>query len=160
MHSAPRPDRIHYPHPDSSVVVVLPRVGDRILLQLRDDIEGIVFPGYWGFFGGAIDEGENPTQAAIRETAEELNMKPDDLFFVGFEAVQELNGLHAHAFSFLLDRAVDDIELGEGMDKALLGLDDLATGWAYSKAKGRDYPVIPVEFLERCMRRTLKSWGE
>lgn len=42
------------------------------LLQLRDDIEGIVHPGCWGLFGGHLDPGERPEQAVLRELQEEI----------------------------------------------------------------------------------------
>ncbi|MFM7315162.1 MAG: NUDIX domain-containing protein, partial [Cyanobium sp.] len=35
----------------------------RWLIQLRDDIAGIVAPGCWGLFGGHLDPGETPEQA-------------------------------------------------------------------------------------------------
>jgi 8-oxo-dGTP diphosphatase len=46
----------------------------RILLQHRTD-DAPRFPGYWGFFGGGIDAGENSETAVRRETLEELEYK-------------------------------------------------------------------------------------
>ena len=37
------------------------------LMQLRDDIPGIVAPGCWGLFGGHLDPGETAEQALQRE---------------------------------------------------------------------------------------------
>src|SRR5215469_16583304 len=42
------------------------------LLQLRDDIPGIFYPGHWCCFGGAIHPGEMARDAMSRELAEEL----------------------------------------------------------------------------------------
>ena len=38
------------------------------LLQLRDDIATIIYPGHWGLFGGHLDPGETATEAVMRET--------------------------------------------------------------------------------------------
>lgn len=46
----------------------------RYLMQLRDAIDGIWFPGHWGLFGGAVDDGEAPLAAIHRELAEELGL--------------------------------------------------------------------------------------
>ena len=43
---------------------------DRYLLLKRSK-DSLVFPGFWDFPGGKIEEGEHPEQAAIRETKEE-----------------------------------------------------------------------------------------
>jgi 8-oxo-dGTP pyrophosphatase MutT (NUDIX family) len=45
------------------------------LMQLRDQKEDIFYPGHWGLFGGAVDEGEDPLNALYRELNEELNLE-------------------------------------------------------------------------------------
>jgi 8-oxo-dGTP pyrophosphatase MutT (NUDIX family) len=47
----------------------------RHLLQHRDDVPGIWFPGYWGCFGGSVSDGEKPFDALRRELYEELELK-------------------------------------------------------------------------------------
>lgn len=49
----------------------------RYLMQLRDDIPGILYPGHWGLFGGAIEAGETPEAAMRRELQEEIGLVPD-----------------------------------------------------------------------------------
>jgi 8-oxo-dGTP diphosphatase len=46
---------------------------DRWLLQLRDDIPGIIAPGCLGLFQGHLDPGEMQEQALWRELLEEIN---------------------------------------------------------------------------------------
>lgn len=68
----------------------------RYLLQLRDQKADIFFPGHWGLFGGAVDEGEDPLTALYRELNEELHLKAQnatmfarfdfDLTYVGLKS--------------------------------------------------------------------------
>lgn len=62
------------PRPAVAAIVRLPDA--RYLLQLRDDIPGIWYPGHWGLFGGALEPGETPEQGLLREVEEELGVRP------------------------------------------------------------------------------------
>ena len=46
------------------------------VLQLRDDIPGIAYPGAWSLFGGALDPPEEPEAGVRREILEELDIRP------------------------------------------------------------------------------------
>ena len=55
-----------------SVGIILKNIDNEFLLQHRDDKEGIAGRNMWSFFGGAIDRGETPDRAIVREIEEEL----------------------------------------------------------------------------------------
>jgi 8-oxo-dGTP pyrophosphatase MutT (NUDIX family) len=44
------------------------------LLQLRDDIPGIWYPGHWGLFGGGVEADEDEITALRRELREEIGL--------------------------------------------------------------------------------------
>ena len=56
-------------------LVILEQPNGEIALQLRDDKPAIAHPNLWALFGGKIEEGESPRQAALREVAEELTIR-------------------------------------------------------------------------------------
>ncbi len=53
------------------------------LMQQRDARSDIWYPGYWGLFGGSLENGEDAAIALARELAEELELKiePQQLHF-------------------------------------------------------------------------------
>ena len=51
----------------------------RYLMQLRDNIPTITFPGYWSLFGGALENKETPVNGIRRELDEELSFAPLEL---------------------------------------------------------------------------------
>ena len=57
-----------------AVAAVLLTADDRFVLQLRDDVPQIWYPGCWGCFGGAVDAGESVECALQRELQEELEL--------------------------------------------------------------------------------------
>ncbi len=59
---------------EDAVAAIITVEDGRYLMQLRDDIPGIFYPGHWGCFGGAAGPGENGLEALQRELAEELEM--------------------------------------------------------------------------------------
>lgn len=59
---------------EDAVAAIITVEDGRYLMQLRDDIPQIFYPGHWGCFGGAVGPGENQLHALERELAEELEM--------------------------------------------------------------------------------------
>lgn len=62
--------------PSNAVAALLVLDDGRYVMQLRDSIPHIFYPGHWGCFGGAVDAGEDPVAALARELGEELEFHP------------------------------------------------------------------------------------
>ena len=87
------------------------------LLQLRDQIPEIFFPGHWGLFGGAIDGDESPQRALRRELREELGIVFDAVsYFTEFTFDFPSHGRVLRRFYEvpISSRLLQDIVLGEG----------------------------------------------
>ncbi len=111
--------------PSPAVAALMVTPDGRYLLQHRDDLDGIFFPGFWGNFGGAVDPGETPENALHRELIEELQYKPSrvqpfattslDFSFAGHGV------LPRHFFEVQIEaEEVADMVLGEGQGMALM----------------------------------------
>ena len=59
-------------HACDAVAALLVLGDGRYVMQLRDDMPRIFYPGHWGCFGGAVDSHEAPIEALTRELREEL----------------------------------------------------------------------------------------
>lgn len=101
----------------------------RWLLQLRDDIEGILYPGQWALFGGHLDPGETPEAALRRELEEEINLAGSDLTpWFELRDGQRIR----HFFRGPLAVPFGSLTLLEGQDMVLAELDELLTGSIWS----------------------------
>ena len=50
--------------------------GSNVLLAKRNCRPNVNFPGHWSPFAGAVEDGETPMEAAIRELFEESKIEP------------------------------------------------------------------------------------
>jgi mutator protein MutT len=102
----------------------------RILLQRRED------DGRWGLPGGAIDPGEAPAQALVREVYEEVGLRVRPLrllgVFGGFPAFRHVypNGDEVHLVISVFDCAVSGGELacrdGEATELRYFAVEEVA----------------------------------
>ena len=113
----------------SEVAIAMIECDGRWLLQLRDDIEGILYPGQWALFGGHLDPGETPEVALKRELEEEINWAGSDLA-PWFELRDEQR--IRHFFRGPLAVPFGSLTLLEGQDMVLAELDELLTGSIWS----------------------------
>lgn len=115
------------------------RPGDyRFLMQLRDDIPGIVYPGCWGFFGGHLEPGETPEIAIARELAEEIEYSPLQVEWFGIYPGEKVK---RHVFAIPLAVRVDSLVLHEGWDLGLVGPAEIETGTCYSPRARQARPL-------------------
>ena len=135
------------------VVVILPYVNNKVLLQLRDVKESISFPGYWGFFGGSIDNGETPETAAKRELFEEIGYKPSFIQKLGFEIIPDLGNMRSHAYCCPLIINVEKIKVMEGLDCGIFSLEEIMAKELYSRRMDKSFPVIEIPYFVYTIRR-------
>ncbi len=134
------------------VAIAILHTQDRFLMQLRDDIPGIIYPGHWAFFGGHIDPGETPQKAVKRELQEEIGHTPSEIS--EFHCYWDEQVIR-HVFHAPLTVELDQLVLGEGWDMGLLTPQEIRLGEAYShkadqvRPLGRPHQQILLDFLEK-----------
>ncbi len=113
---------------------------DKFLIQLRDDVPGILYPGHWGLFGGHLEANETPEEALKRELIEEIGYRVDNL--TPFRTYQEGNRIR-YSFFGPLKIPVEQIVLGEGWDFALVTPEVIRKGEHFSQVARGTYPLVP-----------------
>jgi len=133
------------------VAIAILYQGDQFLLQLRDDIPTIAWPGHWAFFGGHLDPGESPDDAVYRELREEIGYDAPQLDL--FERVED-GTVVRHVYHGPLVVPVASLVLSEGLDLGLWSVADIHQGQRYSARAQEERPMGPphqqilLSFLE------------
>lgn len=101
------------------MVSVLPyNVRGEVLLQQRDHAPGILYPGCWTIFGGAVEGDESFDEAIHREISEELGISfaVEHWYTYRCPARSILGELDVmvHVYSGMLNRPVESLTLYEG----------------------------------------------
>lgn len=110
----------------------------KYLMQLRDNIAHIPYPGVWGLFGGHLDLGEEPEMALKRELKEEINYSVECLR--EFRSYGDSKYIR-YLFSCPLTLALDKLELNEGEDLGLITPAEIERGYAFSHKRQEQKPL-------------------
>ena len=95
----------------NAVAAILVDEHGRYLLQLRDDLPHIWYPGHWGAFGGSVDPGEDEIAALRRELYEELELEfTEARLFARFDFDLTPQGLEKYFRSYY-EIALDAVQL-------------------------------------------------
>ena len=110
----------------------------KFLMQLRDNIEGILYPDCWGLFGGHLEEGETPELGMKRELIEEINytIEKPKLFNCYTDYRAERYIFHAP-----LKVRLNKLELNEGYDLDLVPIENIQRGFHYSDKPKMEKPL-------------------
>ncbi len=138
--------------PQIPVAIAILQHQDQFLLQLRDNIPTIVYPGVWGLFGGHLEAGETPEVTIQRELREEIGYCPPRLQLWGrYGDSQVLR----YVFYGRLEVGLAALCLREGWDMQLCAVEDIRRGDRYSSQSGDRRPIalphqtILLDFLSR-----------
>ena len=137
------------------VAISILHQNNQFLMQLRDDIPGIFYPGHWGFFGGHIEPGETADQGVRRELIEEIGYAAPQLDL--FQRTEE-DRVIRHFYHGPLTVSVDQLQLNEGQDLGLCSIEDVRRGFKFSKKVGEDRPLgLPhqnalITFIEQYLQ--------
>ena len=113
-----------------AVAAIIATPSGQFLMQLRDDIPRIFYPGFWGCFGGAVGPGEDPATALARELREELEFSPTDfskILSLDFD-LSKITGKKNYRHYYLVradEKDVDGFTLHEGAAMKLFTPDEL-----------------------------------
>ncbi|OLP17871.1 NUDIX hydrolase [Leptolyngbya sp. 'hensonii'] len=124
----------------------------KFLLQLRDEIPSIVYPGQWGLFGGHLEPEESADVAVRRELQEEIGHVPPILTKFG---CYRGTGVIRHVYYGEVSVAPESLILGEGCDMGWFTPTEIHRNTCYShqiqqvKAIGLPHHQILLDFIER-----------
>jgi 8-oxo-dGTP pyrophosphatase MutT (NUDIX family) len=101
------------------MVSVLPvNARGEVLLQQRDHTPGILYPGCWTIFGGAVEGDESFDEAIHREIREELGIdfavEHWHDYVCPVRSIPGVLDVIVHVYTGMLDRPIDSLNLYEG----------------------------------------------
>jgi 8-oxo-dGTP pyrophosphatase MutT (NUDIX family) len=127
--------------PENAVAAIILTPDNDCLLQLRDSIDGIFYPGFLGCFGGAIENFEADEEALIREIEEELSIK--NYQYTHFSTINldftPINKTCVYRRYFVINldsKNMQEIRLNEGAALIKIKLKDLSSA---------DYSIVPYD---------------
>jgi 8-oxo-dGTP diphosphatase len=122
------------------VAIAILHQDNKFLMQLRDDIPGIFYPGHWGFFGGHIESGETPEEAVVREVMEEISYA---MLNPKFYMISEGEFAVRHVFHAPLTVDLAELHLKEGWDFDLVSVEELRRSDRFSIRANQVRPIGP-----------------
>ena len=93
----------------------------RAVLLCKRTLDAPIHPAYWSLFGGRIEPGEQPKQAALREVQEELGIPPNKIRLADLcdVRVSRADGSHTlRYFCSVLDLDMDCLTLRRSPEEA------------------------------------------
>jgi 8-oxo-dGTP pyrophosphatase MutT (NUDIX family) len=120
------------------VAIAILHQNGKFLLQLRDDIPGIFYPGHWALFGGHIEPGESPDAAIRRELLEEIGYAPATL--TQFDLYEDAQVVR-YVYQGELGVDQSQLVLNEGWDMALATPEEIGQGDRYSEQANQVRPL-------------------
>jgi 8-oxo-dGTP pyrophosphatase MutT (NUDIX family) len=120
-------------------LAILYREGE-FLLQLRDDIPTILYPGYWTLFGGHLELNESPEIAVKREIWEEIAFELTQPQY--FNCYRDETAIR-HVFHAPLTVPLTQLNLQEGWDFTLVPKEAIIAGQVYSVRAQQTRPLGP-----------------
>ncbi|AFY33092.1 NUDIX hydrolase [Calothrix sp. PCC 7507] len=139
-------------HQQVHVAIAILYQGDKFLMQLRDNIPTIPYPGSWALFGGHIEPDETPEIAVKREILEEIGYTLPH--FSEFGCYPDEKAIR-HVFHAPLLVELNQLVLNEGWDMGLLTHEDIRQGHCYSQNADEVRPLGGVH--QRIMLDFMKS---
>jgi 8-oxo-dGTP diphosphatase len=137
------------------VALAILQQADQFLLQLRDDIPGIRYPGCWGLFGGHLEIGETPAEGLKRELLEEINYPVKVLHPLWRHQDEQCC---RHVFWNTLEVSVTALTLLEGQDLQLVSAAEIRVGVIQSQRLGIARPLAKpvVDIFDRFLAESME----
>ena len=130
---------------------------NQLLLQLRDEKKGIVYPGCWGLIGGSLTNNENPYNGIKREIREEIsitNLKK--LNFIDIFLSFKIENVVHYVFRANLN-ATPKIILNEGIEYSFFSKSDFFKGYKISKKLKKNCFIVDHPIMKKYYFKTLMN---